>query len=1079
MSECRLRIRNEQFKNRRNPQHNRRGGRGGRKGKSNWKRNDNNPGGRPNGNGNNDQNFGKPRGFFTKYRSMSANTTNQETFLDCGANDHFVASKSVFNNYKTIEPIVVETSAGTGRIIGEGYVTFPFENEDVTILCKHVPSFKENLIGLSKFVLGHECNFDQTGCTIVSRTTKKTHRINVSNGLYPLPSPKPINVAQVMFTQSQSNRSWHQILGHVGVERMVKASQQLSGIPQLSRKDFNDHQCTACIESKSKRSPISVPAKRHTNKLELTHTDMSGKISITSLGKAQYFIVFLDDATAMSAVYFISNKSQFLDCLKAYKAFVENETKAKMLALRMDNAGEQTSNAVRTFIQENGMKYEYSPPYAAQSNGSSERLIQELWSMARTMLFDSNLDLKLWAEAISHSNWLRNRLPASRVDMKIPYSFWFGKKADVSSLIAFGTKGHAFQYRPSTAPGKKFLPRTLFGLFVGMESENTLFRIYIPSIDEVKVCRKDDFHILKEGTKLPSFDQLTQDIARKQQIQEVEQVEDEEPASEVLRHSYFTHYSQIPLAFKTKTKDPRIPATFQEACKIPNWAESIDREYNALVDRETWDYAPEEDYPNPLPYIWDFRLKGTGGSLADLIYKSRCCLRGDKQIEYRDFDPASLYAPVVKHETIRMFFTKVAAEDLEAEGADVDNAYLYGSMDRPIIMKQPTDSTGIPKRPGYVVILKKSIYGAKQAGEIWGSVIHEKFINWGFEPSSQDARLYFKRNGSKYMMLIVVVDDMAFASNDGGMMTEFKQKLRETFKVKLLGQLKSFIGWEITRTASGITICQQKYILKILELQNMENVKPVSTPLPLNADITSRKSDEQPLSKPDHERYRSLIGSISYLAICSRPDISFAISVLSRQLHDPAHRHLVLAKRVLRYISGTTDKSIFFPANSTAHPLTAYCDSDWGGCHETRRSTTGIIIKVNNAPIYWSSKRQTLVTLSSSEAEYVALSSCAKQVIWLRRLFYEMRTNKAITDEPKLPATVINTDSSSGLSLATKQVVSERNKHIDIKIHHVKDLIRDNIIIVNLIRTYEQPADLLTKIVSYFVLQKLLVLLNM
>ena len=164
----------------------------------------------------------------------------------------------------------------------------------------------------------------------------------------------------------------------------------------------------------------------------------------------------------------------------------------------------------------------YSPAYESQSNGSSERLIQELWKVARTMLFESKLDMKLWGEEISHSNWLRNRLPSKRIDLKIPYTLWYDKRPDMSIHLKFSQPGYAFQYRPSTVKGKKFLPRTLFGHFVGMHSENSLYLIYHPSTNKLSLCRKADFTVFKYKVNLPPFSTLMDYISKQRQLEEIE-----------------------------------------------------------------------------------------------------------------------------------------------------------------------------------------------------------------------------------------------------------------------------------------------------------------------------------------------------------------------------------------------------------------------------------------------------------------------------------------------------------------------------------------------------------------------------
>ena len=200
-----------------------------------------------------------------------------------------------------------------------------------------------------------------------------------------------------------------------------------------------------------------------------------------------------------------------------------------------------------------------------------------------------------------------------------------------------------------------------------------------------------------------------------------------------------------------------------------------------------------------------------------------------------------------------------------------------------------------------------------------------------------------------------------------------------------------------------------------------------------------------------------------YAAVCTRPDMSFAAAVLARQMHAPAFRHCVLAKRLVRYLLGTKDMALFYPTSQSSHPLTAYTDADWVGCKDARKSTTGIIVTVNSAPGLWTSNRQHILSLSSAEAEYIAISTCGKSVIWLRRLFVEILSHEPLANEPILPPTIIRTDNTAAISLPTKEKLSERNKNIELKVRHVRDLRRNNVVEFEYLGTDDQLADMLTK----------------
>lgn len=207
-----------------------------------------------------------------------------------------------------------------------------------------------------------------------------------------------------------------------------------------------------------------------------------------------------------------------------------------------------------------------------------------------------------------------------------------------------------------------------------------------------------------------------------------------------------------------------------------------------------------------------------------------------------------------------------------------------------------------------------------------------------------------------------------------------------------------------------------------------------------------------------------MIGSITYLAFSTRLDLNFSISVPSRHLHNPWANHLAQAKRVFRYISGTLSYGLQFPScdQATSSDVCAAVDSDCGGDVEKRRSTTSFLVSVNGTPIYWMSKTQTVITLSSAEAEYAALSACAKEFSWFGNFNFEIVNTHPYNDSA-IPASPIYVNSTTALSMGKKEKSTPRTKHIDMKLHHVRKLIEQNFIAMKL-PTYHRPVDVLTKI---------------
>lgn len=248
----------------------------------------------------------------------------------------------------------------------------------------------------------------------------------------------------------------------------------------------------------------------------------------------------------------------------------------------------------------------------------------------------------------------------------------------------------------------------------------------------------------------------------------------------------------------------------------------------------------------------------------------------------------------------------------------------------------------------------------------------------------------------------------------------------------------------------------------------MENCNAVWTPLPSDVNLRAVMEDEAILSHDEHSEYRSIIGALIHLSVCTRPDITFSVSALALQVHAPTARHMKLLKHVLRYLLGSSTYGTFFPCSMIKpHSLSGYVDADWGGCMDSRNSTTGYILTVNGGTMHWKSQRQIVIALSQAESEYVSLSSCAKQVTWIRRIFLEINTRTPYHDGLIMPATVLYSDSTSAMSLARNEQVSARNKHIDIKMHHIKEMISRKVVEMHYVPSSENIADMLTKPLAF------------
>ena len=446
--------------------------------------------------------------------------------------------------------------------------------------------------------------------------------------------------------------------------------------------------------------------------------------------------------------------------------------------------------------------------------------------------------------------------------------------------------------------------------------------MYVPGNKQIRTIRRADFKPLR-NEKLPSVAALLDGLSRQHSIEAEENSSDGQAEAHIVR-CLISVYKESPIITwdrKQRVMVHDVPSSYEEACQIPKWAAAIDREFDALERRKTWEYVLPKPNMNIIKHKWIFRKIPLDAQGKTFLPKARCVARGDLQEAYVDFDPDTLYAPVAAHASIRLILAYAASKNLIIEGGDISNAYLYGEIDKTIYMDQPTTSSGKTRKPGYVCKLLKSIYGVKQAGNIWGSVVHGDIVQWRFKVSKFDSRLYFLRIGEDFIIIALVVDDMCFATNNRELLDQLKFKLSAKFDVKFYGSLTYFIGWNITHAPQGLKLDQTEYARSLLKTCGMEHCKAVSSTLPIGADLLPASPHEQlqkllvwqNLSKRDHQAYRAIVGGLLYLSVCTRPHLSFPTSALARQMHAPCDRHFKYLKRILRYVAGTLEYGLFYP----------------------------------------------------------------------------------------------------------------------------------------------------------------------
>ncbi|GJV10252.1 retrovirus-related pol polyprotein from transposon TNT 1-94 [Tanacetum coccineum] len=379
---------------------------------------------------------------------------------------------------------------------------------------------------------------------------------------------------------------------------------------------------------------------------------------------------------------------------------------------------------------------------------------------------------------------------------------------------------------------------------------------------------------------------------------------------------------------------------------------------------------------------------------------------------------------------------------------DVKTAFLNGNLREEVYVSQP-DGFVDPDKPNYVYKLKKALYGLKQAPRAWYDMLSSFLISNDFSKGSVDPTLFIRREGKELLLVQIYVDDIIFAASTPELCDLFAKIMCSKFKMSMMGKISFFLGLQISQSPRGIFINQSKYALESLKKYGFESCDPVDTPM-----VEKSKLDEDKEGKAvDPSHYRGMIGTLLYLT-ASRPDLQFAICMCARYQARPTEKHLNAVKRIFRYLKGTVHRGLWYPKDSS-FALTAFADADHAGCQDTRRSTSGSIQLLGDRLVSWSSKRQKSAAISSTEAEYIALSGCCAQVLWMRSQLtdYGFGFNK-------IP---MYCDNKSAIALCCNNVQHSRSKHIDIRFHFIKEHVENGVIELYFVNTEYQLADIFTK----------------
>ena len=490
------------------------------------------------------------------------------------------------------------------------------------------------------------------------------------------------------------------------------------------------------------------------------------------------------------------------------------------------------------------------------------------------------------------------------------------------------------------------------------------------------------------------------------------------------------------------------PVSHRDALGEPAWRAAMSEEFAALRHTNTWVLVPRPPGVNIVSCKWIFKTKHRPDGSVDK-HKARLVARGFTQ--QHGIDYGDTFSPVVKPATVRLVLSLAVSRGWSLRQIDVSNAFLHGFLAEDVYMQQPPgfeDAT----YPSHVCKLQRSIYGLKQSPRAWYARLSQRLSQLGFVASRSDASLFIFSQGTIQIYMLVYVDDIVIAGSTPAVVDRLVQSLSASFPIKDLGRLEYFLGLEASFHSGGMTLTQKKYALDLLHRVNMENCKATSTPLATSESL-SRHSGAL-LGRDDSFRYRSVVGALQYLTL-TRPDISFAVNKVCQFLSQPTVDHWEAVKRILRYVKGTLDMGLRI-RKSRFTGVSIFTDADWAGCVDDRHSTGGFAIFVGPNLVSWSSKKQPIVSRSSTEAEYKALANGAAEAIWIDSVLTELGV-------PRQRTPILWCDNLGATYLTANPVFHARTKHIEIDFHFVRERVAACELEVRFISTDDQLADVFTK----------------
>ncbi|BBH04526.1 HXXXD-type acyl-transferase family protein [Prunus dulcis] len=754
-------------------------------------------------------------------------------------------------------------------------------------------------------------------------------------------------------------------------------------------------QCDTCELAKSHRVPFTLSSNKSLVPFSLVQSDVWGPAKIATPAGERWFVTFLDDCTRMIWVSLLKTKGEVSSRFQQFYQMVETHS-YKIMTL---------------YINAHAL---YSP-----TEWVSKRKSRHLLEVVHASLFGVNMPQSFWGEAVVSAAYLIHRIPSINwiTESKSVFSLAMHLiRNDTSVIILLVRKsillcmlcsGKTTNFSAAQEEYCDTNTSQIFHFFPPESSQSKSDRLneeetneilptpetfsapvphqsHVEDVIQVTSCPETDNtneishdNLISEGTE-PTYQLPDRKNRDKPRVQY--------EANLKAKRKYPIKLSESRVHYVKQLADISVPNSITEALEDPKWKKAMNKEMRALQKNVTWELMPLPHGKKTVGCKWIYTMKVKADRSVER-YKAKLEAKGYTQRYGIDYEET--FAPVAKISTIRVLLSLVANLDWPLHLFDVKNAFLHGHLEEEVYMDLPSRC----------------------------NLAHDKGSQ-----SNANLTLFLKRDGRRLTTLIVYVDDIVVTGNDTGEQLKLQKYLSKEFEMKDLGDLKYFLGI--------------KYVLDLLTKTGMLGCKPADTPIKMNHKLCE-DMDQEPTNK---KQYQRLVGRLIYLAH-TKPDIAYAVSVVSQLMHLPSVSHRKVVDQILRYLKSATGKGLMFSKKEISKLLDI-------------QMLTGLARLL----IYSLFHVTSLLWESSAEAEYQGMAHGVCELLWIRRLLTELSFKQEKPME-------LHCDSKSATNIAHNPVQHDRTKHVEEDRQFIKEKIEKKITRLPFVRSEDQLANILTKVV--------------